>query len=82
MLCAGYSLVVVRGPLIAVVSLGVEHGLLNTWASVVVVHWLSGSVARGIVLDRGLDLCRTCVPCIGRQILSHWTTREVPQSTF
>ena len=21
---------------------------------------------------------RTCVPCIGRQILSHWTTREVP----
>ena len=23
---------------------------------------------------------RTCVPCIGRQILNHWTTREVPFS--
>ena len=21
---------------------------------------------------------RTCVPCIGRRILNHWTTREVP----
>ena len=21
---------------------------------------------------------RTCIPCIGRQILNHWTTREVP----
>ena len=81
-LCAGYSRVAVRELLIAVVSLGVEHGLLNTWASVVVVHWLSGSVAHGIVLDRGLNLCRTCVPCIGRQILSHWTTREVLASIF
>ena len=24
----------------------------------------------------------TSVPCIGRQILNHWTTREVPPSTF
>ena len=24
----------------------------------------------------------TCVPCIGRQILNHWTTREVLQHSF
>ena len=24
---------------------------------------------------------RTCVPCIGRQILNHWTIREVPMSS-
>ena len=24
----------------------------------------------------------TCVPCIGRQILNHWTTREVPAQKF
>ena len=24
---------------------------------------------------------RTCIPCIGRQILNHWTTREVPQKS-
>ena len=56
-LCAGYSLIAVRELLIAVVSLVVEHGLWNPWASVVVVHWLSGSVACGIVLDQGLNLC-------------------------
>ena len=32
------------------------------------------------------DLCsltrnRTCIPCIARRILNHWTTREVPQVT-
>ena len=25
---------------------------------------------------------RTCVPCIGRRILNHWTTREVPTQPF
>ena len=25
---------------------------------------------------------RTCVPCIGRQILNCWTTREVPNDNF
>ena len=24
----------------------------------------------------------TCLPCIGRWILNHWTTREVPALTF
>ena len=33
----GFSLVVVRGLLIAVASLVTEHGFLGTWASVVVV---------------------------------------------
>ena len=33
----GFSLVVVRGLLIAVASLVAEHGFLGTWASVVVV---------------------------------------------
>jgi len=32
----GFSLVVVRGLLIAVASLVAEHGSLGTWASVVV----------------------------------------------
>ena len=25
---------------------------------------------------------QTCVPCIGREILNHWTTKEVPGSYF
>ena len=35
---------------------------------------LSHPVACGILSDQGLNL----VPCIGRQILTHWTTRDVP----
>jgi len=33
--CLGFSLVAVRGLLIVVASLAVEHGLLSVWASVV-----------------------------------------------
>ena len=39
----------------------------------------------GLSLSHGLwDLSsltrdQTCVPCIGRQILNHWTSRDVPQ---
>ena len=37
---------------------------------------LSCPAACGILVPRpGI---RTCVPCIGRWILNHWTTREVP----
>ena len=25
---------------------------------------------------------QTCVPCIDRQILNHWTTRDIPQYMF
>ena len=42
----GYSLVVVRGLLIAVASLVVEHGLKAVWASVVAMHGLSGCGSR------------------------------------
>ena len=35
--------------------------------------WFSCSKAHGIVLDW------TCMPCIGRQILYHWATREGPE---
>ena len=41
------------------------------------VHGLSCSAACGIFLDRA----RTCVPCIGRQIFNHCTTREALQLT-
>ena len=34
--------------------------------------------ARGTARTRD----RTCVPCIGRQILNHWTTREVQLPVF
>ena len=41
--------------------------------SVVVVHGLCGLAACGIFLDQGLNSC----PLDGRQILNHWTTRDV-----
>ena len=53
------------------------HGLSLVATSrcnpLVVEHGLSCSAARGIFLDQG-----TRVPCIGRRILNHWTTREAP----
>ena len=42
--------------------------------SVVVAHGLSCSTACGIFRTRA----QTCVPCIGRWILNHCATREVP----
>ena len=42
--------------------------------STVVAHRLSRPASRGIFLDQG----RTHTPCIGRQALNHWTTRQVP----
>ena len=47
----GYSLVVVSGLLIEVVSLVTQHGLQSAWASIVAAHWLCCSVACGIFLD-------------------------------
>ena len=40
--------------------------------SVVVAHGLSCPMACGILLDED----RTHVPCTGRQVLNHWTTRK------
>ena len=45
-------------------------------ASLVVASEFSHSVARGILSSLTRD--GTQVPCIGRWILKHWTTREVP----
>jgi len=47
-------------------------------ASVVVVHGLSCPAAYGIFPDQGLNH----VPCVGRQILTHCTIREVPGEWF
>ena len=43
--------------------------------------WHTGSAAlRHVRSSRTRD--RTCVPCIARQILSHWATREAWSTTF
>ena len=68
----GYSLLQCSGLLIMVASLVRKQGLWNT-GSVVVAYRLCCSVAHGIFLEQRLNLC----PCIGRQILNYWTTREV-----
>ena len=66
-----YSLVVVCGLLIAVASLVAKHGL----SSLVVA-------ACGLAVQRHVGSFQTRdqihIPCIGRQSLHHWTTREVP----
>ena len=76
----GLLFIAARGLPIAVAP-HVKHGLLarglqSLWhaGSVVVVHGFSCSTACGIFLDQGSNPC----PCIGRQILNHCTTREVP----
>ena len=66
----GCSLVVARRLLFAVTSLVVAHSLQST-GSVVVIHRLSFPSICGIFPDQG----QTCVPCVGRQILNHGTTR-------
>ena len=66
--CAGFSLVVVCGLLIAVASPVVEQGLKGT-GSIVVVHGFSCSTACGILPDRGLNPC-----------LLHWQVDSLPLS--
>ena len=74
-------------------SLGVvsrRYSLLGTWlivvASLVAEHrrvqqlWRPGSVALEHV-GSSQTKDPTCVPCIGRQIPLHCTTREVPEDT-
>ena len=53
-------------------STGTRVHKLHLWHMGLVALWhVKNSWARD----------RTCVPCIGRWILNHWTTREVPQFT-
>ena len=85
----GLSLAAVHRLLIAVASL-VQHGL---WTHGLQQLQLLGSRAQaqqlwhmGLVAlwHVGSSHIRegTRVPCIGRQILSHWTMREVPWASF
>ena len=72
-------------PSLAVASLVDEHRLRGAWASAAVV-WGPYSVG-SVVVEHGLSCSWnmessqtrdwTCWPCIGRQILSHWTTRAL-----
>ena len=70
----GYSLLAVLRVLIAVASLFVEHrlqvcGLQQLWnMGLVALQHVGSPWTRD----------RTYVPCFGRRILNHWTTREVP----
>ena len=74
----GYSLVVVHELPAVVVSTVVEHRLSSCGAlTQFVAPGLSCSVACGIFLT----MDQTHVPCIARQILNPWTTREVPVYT-
>ena len=50
----------------------------DAWACVVVAHRLGAPRHVGSSQTRD----RTHVPCIVRWILSHWTTREVPQEGY
>ena len=68
---------VVHGLLIAMASLVAEHGSREQ-VSEVVVHRLSRPMHVGSSWIRG----GTHVSCIGRQILNHWTTREVQTIRF
>ena len=83
----GRLFTVVRGLLIAVSSLVVEHGLQACGLQQL---WLTGSRVQaqqlwrtGLVAPRYVGSsrtrARTRVPCIGRQILNHCATREVPK---
>ena len=74
------SLVLVDQLLNSVASLGAEHRLSSCrlWDQQL---WCTGLAAPGYVgssLTRG----QTCVSCIGKQMLNHWTTREVLKSLF
>ena len=62
---------------------------LGVWASVVEVLWLESTGS--VVVLRGLAMWHVessqtgdgiHVPCTGRQILNHWTTKKVPQDMF
>ena len=58
-------------------SVVVAHRLYSA-GSVVVVHGLVALWHVGSSQTRD----QTCVPCLGRHILNHYTTREVPSIRF
>ena len=83
----GYSVAVMCGLLIVVASLIAEHGLQSSQALIVASSAFSSWGAHTVPLgpwhvESAHTRNRTCVPCIGRCILNHWTTREVWESAF
>ena len=71
--CGGQGLFSCRG------ARALGHSVFSscsTWALVVVVQWLS--CPRHVLSSRISDWYH--VPCIGRQILNHWTTKKVLNS--
>ena len=74
----GLFFVVEHGLLIVVASLLAEHGLQ---ACRLQQLWLTGLVAPQHV-GSSRTRAQTRVPCIGRRILNHCTTREVPGKRF
>ena len=74
----GPLFIAVRGPLTVVASLVVEHRLQTRRLSEL---WLTGLVAPRHV-GSSQTRARTHVPCIGRQILNHCTTREALELIF
>ena len=73
-----YSLIVVHRLLIEVVSLFVENRLQGARAQQL---WHIGFVAMWHV-ESSWTRDQTCVPCIAKKILNHWTTREASTLNF
>ena len=74
----GPLFIALRGPLTIAASLVAEHRLQmlrlsNLWLTGLVTPWHVGS---------SQTRARTHVPCISRQILNHWATREAPENVF
>ena len=71
--CTGFSL----QWLLLFQSMGSRHTSFSSCGTRAQVLWLTGLVALQHV-GSSQTRHRTRVPCIGRQILNHWATREVP----
>ena len=74
----GSSPAAVLGLLIALTSLAVEPGLQDTQTSGVVVP----DLVAPLHVESSWTRDRTCVPCIGTQVLNHWTVRKVPSQAL
>ena len=70
--------IAVLGLLIAVVSLVEECGLLEYRVG----SWGTQALVATRDVESPQTRNRTCVPCVGKQISIHCTTREVPISDF
>ena len=89
----GLSLVAVFGGYSLVGGAGDSHcggfsccgvRAVGAWASVVSLNGLRCPTACGIFPDQGSNPCPKPVslPCIYRQVLNHWTAREIQPKAF